>query len=61
MKLRMSLLKREARTWGALEQKVHVAAGRFIVEAGKPPVVEYHSKSCLCDFSNFPQTDSVYS
>jgi len=25
----------------ALEEKVYVASGRFIVEAGKPPVVEY--------------------
>jgi len=25
----------------ALEQKVYVAAGRFIIEAGKPAVVEY--------------------
>jgi hypothetical protein len=24
-----------------MEQKVYVASGRFIVEAGKPPVVEY--------------------
>jgi len=25
----------------ALEQKVYVAAGRFIIESGKAPVVEY--------------------
>lgn len=25
----------------AIEQKVYVAAGRFIIEAGKAPVVEY--------------------
>jgi hypothetical protein len=24
-----------------MEQKVYVASGRFIIEAGKPPVVEY--------------------
>jgi hypothetical protein len=24
-----------------MEQKVYVASGRFILEAGKPPVVEY--------------------
>lgn len=25
----------------ALEQKIYVASGRFVVEAGKPTVVEY--------------------
>jgi len=31
----------DSETLRALEQKVYVAAGRFIVEEGKPPVVEY--------------------
>jgi len=31
-----------------MEQKVYVASGRFILEAGKPPVVEYvYSSFCL--------------
>jgi hypothetical protein len=25
----------------AIESKVYVGSGRFIIEAGKPPVVEY--------------------
>ena len=25
----------------ALEQNIYVASGRFVIEAGKPPIVEY--------------------
>ena len=27
-----------------MEQKVYVASGRFVIEAGKPPVVEYENR-----------------
>lgn len=31
-----------------MEQKVYVASGRFILEAGKPPVVEYVYSFFFC-------------